>query len=147
MWSNTAPDLYLKSYTANTGFDATPVRNVVLYNSDDTHYNLLVTLDSPLSLHRYNEDVSENTEATPKDPDDVELEKLIDVEEEDLVASPLLKMTIPQDDPSTLSPQNFIPCSSGPGRPKVSRQGAASLLKITFCEQTHIGSCGHRHAS
>ena len=79
MWSNTAPDPYLKSYTANTVFDATPVRNVVIYNSDDTHYDLLVTPDSRLGLQRYEEDMSKNTEATPEDMD-VELEELIDVE-------------------------------------------------------------------
>ena len=59
-----------------------PCRNVVIYNSDDTHYDLLVTRHSSLGLQSYDEDVSETTEATPEDID-VELEELIDVEEED----------------------------------------------------------------
>ena len=67
-------------------------------------------------------------EATPEDID-VELEELIDVEEEDLIASPVLKRTVPNDLLPTFSPLNFIPCPRGPGRPKVSRQGAASLKR------------------
>ena len=50
--------------------------------------------------------MSKNTEATPEDID-VELEELIDVEEEDLIASPVLKRTVPNDLFPTFSPLNF----------------------------------------
>ena len=53
--------------------------------------------------------MSKTTEATPEDID-VELEELIDVEEEDLIASPVLKRTLPQDVLPKVSPLNFIPC-------------------------------------
>ena len=43
--------------------------------------------------------------------------------------NPVLKRTVPQDLLPTFSPLNFIPCSRGPDRPKVSRQRAASLKR------------------
>ena len=136
VWSTTSPDPYLTHYTS---FDVTPVRDVVLYNSNNVHYELLVTPDSRLALQGYVPDrlpslVAEVPEdnsdvVEPEDPIDVELEELIDVEEEDLVASPSLRQTQLKDVQTFFSPLNFIPCPRGPGRPKNTRQGAASLKR------------------
>ena len=136
VWSTTSPDPFLTHYTS---FDVTPVRDAVLYNINNVHYELLVTPESRLALQGYVPDrlpylVGQITEdpidaLDLEDPIDVELEELIDVEEEDLVASPSLRQAQVKDVPTFFSPLNFIPCPRGPGRPKNTRQGAASLKR------------------
>ena len=46
-----------------------------------------------------------------------------------MVASPSLRQTQLNDVQTFFSPLNFIPCPRGPGRPKNTRQGAASLKR------------------
>ena len=50
MWSTTSPDPYLTYYTSS---GADPIRDVVLYNANNVHYELLVTPDSCLALQGY----------------------------------------------------------------------------------------------
>ena len=89
VWSTTSPDPFLTHYTS---FDVTPVRDAVLYNINNVHYELLVTPESRLALQGYVPDrlpylVGQITEdpidaLDLEDPIDVELEELIDVEED-----------------------------------------------------------------
>ena len=113
-WRTTPPDPYLTHYSA---LDASPARDVALYNSNNSHYDLLVTPDSRLALLGT---VSSNLS---QEEDVVTLE-------EDLVASPCLRRAEPHlKDVPSVSPMTFMPCPKGPGRPKGGRQGAASTKR------------------
>ena len=69
VWSTTSPDPYLTHYTS---FNVTPVRDAVLYNSNNVHYELLVTPDSRLALQGYVPDRLPSLVAeVSEDPSDV----------------------------------------------------------------------------
>ena len=106
----TPPDPYLTHYSA---LDASAARDVALYNSNNSHYDLLVTPDSGLAL------LGTVFSNLPQEEDVITLE-------EDLVASSCLRRAEPHlKDVPSVSPMTFMPCPKGPGRPKGGRQGAA----------------------
>ena len=128
-WSMTPPDPYLTYYT---NIDCSPVRDVAVYNANNCHYDLLVTPDSRLALlGSVPSRLNNNVHCTEENENDV-LDDVIDI-----VASPSLKrpQSHLQDVPAA-SPLNFIPCPKGPGRPKNSRQGAASTKRKNLESET-----------
>ena len=118
-WYTTPPDPNLTFYTA---MDDGPTRDVCLYNSNNCHYDLLVTPDSRLALLGTVDVMSQ-----------VELEATApNISEDDIPSSPTLKNSLPphiSSDPVQISPLTFIPCPRGPGRPKITRHGAASVKR------------------
>ena len=102
--------------------DDGPTRDVCLYNSNNCHYDLLVTPDSRLALLGTVDVMSQ-----------VELEATApNISEDDIPSSPTLKNSLPPhilSDPVQISPLTFIPCPRGPGRPKITRHGAASVKR------------------
>ena len=127
-WYTTPPDQYLTYYAAT--MDNGPTRDVALYNSNNCHYDLLVTPDSQLALlgtARVSSYLSQKPAVVPVSLQEDEPEPVI-LEAD--VASPCLKRAAPHliDVPS-VSPLNFLPCPKGPGRPRAGRQGTASTKR------------------
>ena len=120
-WHTTPPDPNLTFYTS---MDDGPTRDVCLYNSNNCHYDLLVTPDSRLALFGTVDVVGQ-----------AGIEATATIASDDNVAnSPTLKASVPHhlsSEPVQISPLTFIPCPRGPGRPKIkiTRHGAASFKR------------------